>query len=90
MKRVCGIDGMNGMDGMDRMDGMNGLDGLSPNPKRHYVGEFNCQEENIITVFGIFAKYFKDGFRVTQSIKLKELLMALLLLLLSFPILIFG
>ena len=47
---------------------------------------FNCQEENIITVFGIFAKYFKEGFRVTQ---LKELLMALLLLLLPFPILIF-
>ena len=57
-----------------------------PIPNATTWGMFNCQEENIITVFGIFAKYFKEGFRVT---KLKELLMALLRLLLPLPILIF-
>ena len=32
-----------------------------PIPNATTWGMFNCQEENIITVFGIFAKYFKEG-----------------------------
>ena len=77
-----------------------------PDNDNNTSGMFNCQEEDIewaaltflfiqfpalvlaiFMVLTILAKCFKEGFRVDQ---VKELLLVLLIILLPFPILIFG